>query len=96
LVKSHHFYGEARNRVPSEVAALVRVVQEADCVSFALLRTPVSSFRSDADLDKAVEKSLRHLALSERILPAAKLTEQLINLDHEARKASTHIGVAYS
>lgn len=96
MAKAHHLYGEARKWVPPEVAVLVRFVQEADCLSFGLLRNPVSSFLSDADRNKSIETSLHILAASERILPAAKLTEQLINLDREARKAATGIGVAYS
>jgi putative nucleotidyltransferase with HDIG domain len=96
MAKTHHFYGEARKWVPPEVAVLVRFVQEADCLSFGLLRNPVASFQSDADRTRSIETSLRILTAAERILPAAELTEQLIDLDQEARKAAAGIGVAYS
>lgn len=96
MVKAHHLYGQARQWIPPEVATLVRFVQEADCLSFGLLRNPVSALQSDADRNRSVETSLHLLDAAERVLSSTQLTEQLISLDHEARKAAAGIGVAYS
>jgi putative nucleotidyltransferase with HDIG domain len=96
MVRAHHLYGEARQRIPAEVASLVRLVQQADCFSFGLLRNPASSFRSDVDRNSFVETSLRPLAASERIVPSVQLAEQLINIDQEARVAAATINIAYS
>lgn len=96
MVRVHHLYGEERRGVPPEVATLVRLVQEADCLSFGLLRNPASSFRSDVDRNKSIEIALRPLGVSERILPAAKLADQLINVDLDARMAAAVINIAYS
>jgi hypothetical protein len=89
-------YGAERRGVPTEVAALVRLVQEADCLSFGLLRNPATSFHSDVDRNRSVEMSLHPLAASERILPTDRLAEQLIGVDNEARAAAAVINVAYS
>ena len=95
MVRVHHLYGEERRRVPTEVAELVRFVQEADCLSFGLLRNPTTSFRSDVDRNRSIEMSLRPLAPSERILSTAKLVEQLNTVDQEARTAAAVINIAY-
>ena len=96
MVRVHHMYGADRRGVPPEVATLVRLVQEADCLSFGLLRNPATSFRSDVDRNKSIEASLHPLAASERILATAKLAEQLNNVDNEARTAAAVINIAYS
>jgi putative nucleotidyltransferase with HDIG domain len=96
MVRVHHMYGAQRRGVPTEVAALVRLVQEADCLSFGLLRNPATSFHSDVDRNRSVEMSLHPLAASERILPTVRLAEQLISVDNEARTAAAVINVAYS
>jgi putative nucleotidyltransferase with HDIG domain len=96
MVRVHHMYGQDRRQVPTEVATLVRLVQEADCLSFGLLRNPATSFPSDVDRNRSIEMSLRPLAASERILPTAKVAEQLINVDREARTAAAVINIAYS
>jgi putative nucleotidyltransferase with HDIG domain len=96
MVRVHHMYGAERRHVPTEVATLVRLVQEADCLSFGLLRNPASSLHSDADRNRSVEMSLHPLAGSERILPVAKLAEQLIDIDNEARTATAVISIAYA
>ena len=96
MVRVHHMYGAERRGVPPEVATLVRLVQEADCLSFGLLRNPATSFHSDVDRNRSIEVSLRPLAASERILPTARLAEQLISVDNEARTAAAVINIAYS
>ena len=96
MVRVHHLYGQERRHVPPEVAALVRLVQEADCFSFGLLRHPASTLDSDADRKRYIEVSLHPLASSERIVPAAKLAEELNRVDHEARIAAGVIKIAYS
>ncbi len=96
MVRAHHLYREERHRVPTEVTALVRLVQEADCLSFGLLRNPASSFHSEIDRNRAIEMSLQPLAASERILPTGKLAAQLIDIDDEARTAAAGINIAYS
>jgi putative nucleotidyltransferase with HDIG domain len=96
MVRVHHRYGDARREIAPEVAALVRVVQEADCLSFGLLRNSVSSFHSDAARNRSIEESLRHLSASERVVPTSRLAEALIDIDHEARTAAALINLAYS
>jgi putative nucleotidyltransferase with HDIG domain len=96
MVRVHHVYGEDRRAVPPEVAALVRLVQQADCCSFGLLRNPALSSRSDAERISSVEASLHPLPKSERILPTAKLAAELINIDREARLAAAVINIPYS
>jgi len=96
MVRVHHMYGAERRGVPPEVATLVRLVQEADCLSFGLLRNPATSFHSDVDRNRSIEKSLHRLAASERILPTARVAEQLISVDNEARAAAAVINIAYS
>jgi putative nucleotidyltransferase with HDIG domain len=96
MVRVHHMYGEARRRIPPEVAGLVRLVQEADCVSFGLLRNLTSSFPSAADRNRSIAASLPPLSSSERILPPAQLAEELVNIDREARMAAAVIHIAYS
>jgi putative nucleotidyltransferase with HDIG domain len=96
MVRAHHLYGEARRRIPPEVAALVRLVQEADCVSFGLLRNRTSSFPSGEERNRSIAASLHPLVASERILPAAKLAEELVNIDREARIGAAVIHMAYS
>lgn len=96
MVRVHHLYGAARRQVPPEVAALVRLVQEADCISFGLLRKPAASLHSDVDRNNAVEASLHLLSAIERIVPAVKLAEELMDIDREARMAAAVINIAYS
>jgi len=96
MVRFHHMYGEERHRVPPEVEKLVRLVQEADCFSFGLLRHAASPFHSDFDRNKSIEMSLRPLGLSERVVPTARLADQLIDVDNEARIAAGFINIAYS
>ena len=55
MVRVHHMYGAERRGVPPEVATLVRLVQEADCLSFGLLRNPATSFHSDVDRNRSIE-----------------------------------------
>jgi HD-like signal output (HDOD) protein len=81
MVQTHHSYGEERRRVPTEVAALVRLVQEADCFRFGLLRNPASSFHSDLDRDRSIELALRALATSDRIVPTPELPKELTRVD---------------
>ena len=96
MVRGHHLYGGERSRVAPEVATLVQLVQEADCLSFGLLRNPAFPIQPDVDRNRSIEVSLRPLASFERIVPTARLTEQLINVDHEARMAARVINIAYS
>ncbi len=96
MVKAHHMYADARRWVPPEVEALVRLVQEADCFSFGLLRNPTLPLQTDVERNTSIDASLRMLATSERVLPTAKLAEQAVNIDREARIASAGINIAYS
>jgi len=96
MVRVHHLYGEERVGVPPEVAALVKLVQEADCFSFGLLRNPALSLDSDIDRNRSIELSLRPLASSERIVPTPKLAEELSAVDLEARMSASIINIAYS
>jgi hypothetical protein len=96
MVRVHHLYGEERVGVPPEVGALVRLVQEADCFSFGLLRNPALALDSDIDRNRSIELSLRPLASSERIVPTPKLAEELSSVDLAARMSAAIINIAYS
>lgn len=96
MIRVHHLYGKESTQIPPEVMALVRIVQEADCFSFGLLRHPASTIHSDVDRSRVIEASLRPLAASERVVPAHKLAQELIEVDREARIASALINVAYA
>ncbi len=96
MVRSHHMYGEARRRVPGEVAALVRVVQQADCFSFGLLRKPASAQPSVADRNTAIEAAMRSIPSDDHIVPVARLREELMEIDREARAAAAVINLAYT
>ena len=96
MVRVHHLYGEERVGVPPEVAALVKLVQEADCFSFGLLRNPALSLDSDIDRNRSIELSLRPLASSERIVPTPKSAEELSAVDLEAQMSASIINIAYS
>ncbi len=96
MIRVHHLYGRERSQIPPEVLAIVRLVQEADCFSFGLLRHSASSFHSDVDRNLAVEASLRPLAAAERVVSTPKLAGELTKVDQEARIAATVINIAYS
>jgi len=96
MIRVHHLYGEERSQIPPEVLAIVRLVQEADCFSFGLLRHPASTLHSDVDRNRSIEASLRPLAVSERVVPTPVLVKEWMGLDHEARIAATVINIAYS
>jgi putative nucleotidyltransferase with HDIG domain len=96
MVRVHHLYGDNRGRVPPEVGTLVRLVQEADCLSFGLLRKPASALHSDFDRERSIEASLRPLASSERLIAARQLVEELILVDREARISAAFISISYS
>lgn len=95
MVRVHHMYGEKRHSVPPEVATLVRLVQQADCFSFGLLRNPTSSPRSEVERNKSVEASLYLLTEPERIVPTQILGRELLPIDSEARMAAAIINIAY-
>lgn len=95
MVRVHHMYGENKSSIPPEVATLVRLVQQADCFSFGLLRDPTSSFLSDAERGKSIETSLHLLTENERIVPATRLAGELREIDREARLAAAVINIAY-
>jgi len=96
MIRVHHLYGQERSQIPPEVLAIVRLVQEADCLSFGLLRHSATAFHSDVDRDRAIEASLRPLAASERVVSTPILAQELIGVDHDARMAATVINIAYS
>jgi putative nucleotidyltransferase with HDIG domain len=96
MVRVHHVYGADRRAIAPEVAALVRLVQQADCCSFGLLRNQGLSFQSDADRNSSIEASLHPLSKSDRILPTAKLAGEIINIDREARLAAAVINIPYA
>jgi putative nucleotidyltransferase with HDIG domain len=96
MVRVHHMYGENRSSVPPEVAALVRLVQQADCFSFGLLRNPTSAGSSEVDRRDSIEASLHLLTEPERIVPATRLAGELIHIDREAQMAAAVINIAYS
>ena len=92
MVRAHHHYGESRRRVPQEVAGMVQLVQEADCLSFGLLHMP----EEEEGRSRAVEGALRPLGLTERTVPAAKLEELVQEVEAEAREAAAMINIAYA
>ena len=96
MVRAHHTYGEERRGVPPEAAALVRLVQQADCVSFGLLRKPFSTQRSAAERNSFIEAAMHSLSPKERILPPARIGEELVEIDREARAAAAVIQLAYT
>jgi putative nucleotidyltransferase with HDIG domain len=96
MVRVHHMYGENRQSVPPEVAALVRMVQQADCFSFGLLRNPTSARLSDGERRKSIDASLYLLTEPERIVPAAMLAGELADIDEEVRLAADVISIAYA
>jgi putative nucleotidyltransferase with HDIG domain len=96
MVRAHHLYGKERRRIPPEVGAIVRLVQEADCLSFGLLRNPGLADSPHVDQHRSIEAALHPLTASERLFPAVRLAEELIKIDREARNAAAHINIAYS
>jgi hypothetical protein len=96
MVRTHHCYASSNARIPREVANLVLLVQEADCISFGLLRKPGNPSARDSDLRDRVQQSLRVLSPAERPVPAERVLDLLPEIEKEARNAAKLIGVAYS
>ncbi len=94
MVRTHHYYGENRWRVPGEVAAMVQLVQEADCLSFGLLHAGAGA--TEEDRRQRVEAALRPLGLTERTVAAGKLAELIQEVEAEAREAAALINIAYA
>lgn len=96
MVRAHHHYGENRRQVPGEVAAMVQLVQEADCFSFGLLRQLSAGVMAEEERCRFAEAALRPLGLTERTVPAARLAEMVHDVETETRKAARVINIAYS
>ncbi len=94
-VRLHHIYGEAKSRIPREVADLVRMVQLADSFSFGLLRDPLASSLSHAERKALIEASLSALPSSERVLSADRLAEELVDIEFDSRAAASLINIPY-
>ena len=95
MVRVHHCYGESKSRIPSDVASLVQIVQQADAVSFVLLENPALAALSYDERRNSIEASLLAWPESERILSAEHLADEIIDIDHETRAAASLINILY-
>jgi hypothetical protein len=67
MTRTHHFYRDKRARIAPEVETLVCVVQEADCLSFGLLRSACRQWREPVN-ENWIQEALELIAPSERFL----------------------------
>ena len=94
MVRTHHFYFENKARIPAAVKEMVRLVQEADCVSFSLLRHQ-SGGRFTATSRQDVEHALDLIELPDRIISNERWVEEIQNIHQAARPAVDLIDIAY-
>lgn len=94
MVRTHHFYFENKARVPAGVKELVRLVQEADCVSFSLLRHQTGG-RFTATSRQDVEHALDLIELPDRVISNDRWVEEIQNIHQAARPATDFIDIAY-
>jgi putative nucleotidyltransferase with HDIG domain len=95
MVRTHHFYHEKRKRIPPEVETLVRLVQEADCLSFGLIRSLTEPARYESARTEWITQSLELVSTGGQGLPPGRWDEELRNIDNDARLAAALIEVAY-
>ena len=95
MVRVHHCYGDARRRIPPEVLGVVELVQEADCLSFCLLRHSASLLGPSPRRDASIDAALHLLRSAERAAPAHDLIADAANIDREARILASVAGIAY-
>lgn len=94
MVRTHHFYRKSKDDIPAGVKGLVRLVQEADCVSFTLLQQQ-SGTRLTATSRFDIEHGLELIELPDRIISAERWVEELQNIHQGTRLAAEVIDIAY-
>jgi putative nucleotidyltransferase with HDIG domain len=92
MTRTHHFYRDNRARIAPEVETLVRVVQEADCLSFGLLRSACRPRREPVN-ENWIPDALELIAPS--FLASERWTEEVENIQHDARLATAVVDIAY-
>jgi putative nucleotidyltransferase with HDIG domain len=95
MVRTHHFYHDSRSRISPEVDSLVRLVQEADCLSFGLIRHQ-SHASSTAEADNWIEQSLRLVGIPELAMSPQRWADEIRNIHRDTRLAAGFIEIAYS
>src|SRR4051812_27919158 len=94
MTRAHHFYRDKRERIAPDAEKLVRVVQESDCLSFGLLRR-ASRPRHDRGKEDWIPKAFDLIAVSERSLSSQRWTDEIKQIDHDARIATAVVEIAY-
>jgi putative nucleotidyltransferase with HDIG domain len=94
MTRTHHFYRNKRAQIAPEVETLVRVVQEADCLSFGLLRSASRPWREPIN-ENWIPEALELIVPSERFLASERWTEEVRNIHHDARLAAAVVDIAY-
>jgi putative nucleotidyltransferase with HDIG domain len=94
MTRTHHFYREKRAQIAPEVEALVRVVQEADCLSFGLLRSACRP-RHEPVSENWIPEALDLIAPSQRSLSPERWAKEVRSIHHDARLAAAVVDIAY-
>ena len=94
MTRAHHFYRDKRDNIAPEVEKLVRVVQEAGCLSFGLLRRASLPWR-DRGREDWIPRAFDLIAPSERSLSSQRWTDEIKKIDHDARIATAAVEIAY-
>jgi len=96
MVRTHHFYRDQRRQIAPEVGSLVRLVQEADCLSFGLLKHRSGPTRLEVARDDWMDQTLRLGARTEVALSPEQWVKEIQRIDNDARMAASLIDIAYS
>ena len=87
LIRDHHVYDLARHdKTPPELRPLVRVVQEADVLSFLMLIDPALAARPTEELRWMIGARLAEVGAREPPVGADTLASRLPSIDRTARE----------
>ena len=89
MVRYHHRYRDTLAAVPPEVVGLVRLVQQADFMSFGLLQNPALPHQPDRQA--ALERLLQ--VGGEPLVPVAACADHLADIDRESRLAASLVDI---
>lgn len=96
MVRTHHYYREQRRRIPPEVENLVRIIQEADFLSFGLMRHRSQLLHYKAARKEWIDQSIRLIPEYDAELSLEQWGSDLQRIDDDARTAAALIDIAYS
>lgn len=94
MVRTHHFYRERKTQIPSEVMQLVRLIQEADCLSFSFLARHSGLHRLDEGAGQ-IRRMFSPIDDVDRLVSPERWAEELRNIHRDSRLAAAFIDFAY-